>query len=246
MSNRLNTVLNILIALLLIAVLMLQINARNVQANISKATPQNNPSEITVVGEATATAPPDVAHVEVGVQTTSDTLASALSDSNTKMSQVIDAIQGQGVSPQDIQTSTYMVSPQYNNTDGQGSTIVGYQVTNTVQVTIHDLNKVGGILDQATQAGANQITGLTFGLAEPSQLQADALGRAVSDAHSRAQALAQASGMQVGSVLTMTENTGSAPVPYTAPSLESANVPVPVQPGNVTLTVQVQVTYVLQ
>lgn len=242
MSNKLNTAISALVALLLVAVLALQVEAARTPVG-AQAASSSSPREITVVGEGTSMAPPDIAYVDIGVQSNAAKLADALKDSNAKMTAINEALQAQGVAATDIQTSTYAVSPQYNNADGETPVLVGYQVINTARVTLHQLDKVGAILDQATQAGANQISALTFSLEEPSQLQAVALEKALADARTRAQALAQSGGLQLGEIEQITTVSASNPIPYAAARVATADAGVPVQPGTVSVDLQVQVTF---
>jgi uncharacterized protein YggE len=301
MSSRLNLFFTILVALMLVAILVLQTNPGLLSGIVQTNQGEQSPvSQITVTGEATASSPPDVAYVNIGVQTNAATADGAVKESNARMTAVTNAITGLGVSSQDIQTSTYSISPQYNSpqaraSSGQASTqpssggqssaggtsngqsssdqtssgqspsgqssggqtssdqsssgrapqINGYQVTNTVQVTIHDLNMVGQVLDQAVQAGANDISGVRFELENPGKLQADALGQAVSDAQSRASALAASSGVQLGNVINITETPGSNPVPVIASAAQLSTTSVPIQPGLVEVHLQIQVTFAI-
>ncbi len=142
MSNKLNTAISALVALLLIAVLALQVDAARTPVG-AQAANSSSPWEITVVGEGTSMAPPDIAYVDIGVQSNAAKLADALKDSNTKMTAINEALQAQGVAATDIQTSTYAVSPQYNNADGKMPVLIGYQVINTVQVPSTSWTRLG-------------------------------------------------------------------------------------------------------
>jgi uncharacterized protein YggE len=322
MTSKLNLFFTIIVALMLVAVLVLQVNSAQLPGAAESSQSEQTPtSEITVTGEATASAPPDIAYVNIGVQASAATADGAVKDSNATMTAVTNAITGAGVSSQDIQTSTYSITPQYTSpkaqasagqsstapasggqtgtsggsgdqassgqtssgqsssdqtssgqtssgqtssgqtksgqdsggqtasegtASGQAPQISGYTVTNTVQVTIRDLNKVGQILDQAVQAGANDVSGVTFAIENPSKLQADALGQAVSDAQNRATALAQSSGVQLDNVIDITQMTGSSPVPVIASAAQLANnTSVPIQPGLVEVHLQIQVSFAI-
>jgi uncharacterized protein YggE len=296
MTSKLNLFFTIIVALMLVAVLVLQVNSAQLPGAAESSQSEQSPtSEITVTGEATASAPPDVAYVNIGVQASAATADGAVKNSNATMTAVTKAITGAGVSSQDIQTSTYAITPQYTSpkaqasggqtstapasggqtsasggssdqassgqttsgqnsggqtaseqtASGQAPQISGYTVTNTVQVTIRDLNKVGQILDQAVQVGANDISGVTFAIENPSKLQADALGQAVSDAQNRATALAESSGVQLGTVIDITQMAGSSPVPVIASAAQLANTSVPIQPGLVEVHLQIQVSFAI-
>lgn len=95
----------------------------------------------------------------------------------------------------------------------QPGQITGYRASNVVRVTVHDLEEVGSILDQATQAGADTINGISFGVEDQAELQAEARAEAVADAQARAVDLARLSGLQLGGVLSINEEGSDGPVP---------------------------------
>ena len=204
--------------------------------------------QITVIGQGTVSAAPDIAQANLGVQVTAPTVVEATRQSNATMAAVIAKLKAAGIADKDIQTSNYSIFPQ-RNTGGpnNSSEITGYQVINTVMVTIRNLNQVGQVLDQAIQAGANNISNITFGFSNPARLQLQALNQAMADAQARADELAKSSGVQRGEVLSMSEVISSGPVPR--PGLltaQAASAAVPIQPGSSEVQVQVQVVYAIQ
>jgi uncharacterized protein YggE len=127
-----------------------------------------------------------------------------------------------------------------------------YRVNNTVSVTIRDLDNTGAVLDSAIEAGANNIYGITFSLDDPSQVESEAREKAVANAEAKAQELAELNDLQVGDVLSVSEVIGGA-VPYYAGGFqEFAAAPGlgggggPVSPGELTLTMQLQIVYAAQ
>jgi uncharacterized protein YggE len=202
--------------------------------------------QITVVGQGTVSAPPDLAHANLGVQVTAPTATAATQENNDKMSAITAKLKALGVAEADIQTSDFNISAQRSgSTNGPGE-ITGYQVTNTVIVTIRDLSQMGQILDQAVQAGANDVSNVSFGFSDPAELQLQALDQAVQDARNQADQLAMSSGVQRGGVLSISEVGSTNPrlagiVPMVA-ELSS----VPVQPGSSQIQAKVQVVYAIR
>lgn len=151
-----------------------------------------------------------------------------------------------GIADQEIQTSNYSIFPQQSSQNAGNGEITGYQVVESLQVTLRDLNKIGAILDQAVQAGANNISGVTFSVADPEELQKEALQQAVTDAQARDDVLAQAGSVRRGEVLAISEITSQTPIPYAGAVSQPAATGVPIQTGEIEVQVQVQVTYAIQ
>jgi len=151
-----------------------------------------------------------------------------------------------GVADKDVQTSSFNINPTYGS---DGRQVTGYQVDNTVTVTIRNLDQAGTLLDQVVQAGANNVYGVSFSVNDPKELLSQARKQAMQDAQARAAQLAGAGGAAVGDVLVITENVGSQPQPM--PMMERAaaaqgGAAVPVQPGEQSFNVDVQVTFALR
>lgn len=200
--------------------------------------------QITVVGEGEAKGTPDTAHVQLGVQTEGQTATEALSQNNTQMQALIAKLKELGVADKDIQTSNVSIYPRYNS---QGTTVDGYQATNTVSVTIRDVSKAGELLDQVVQAGANNVSGISFSIADPAALRQTALDAAIANARTQAQAIAKSAGVSVGQVVSITQNIGAAPpIMFRAEAAQDSAAGVPIQTGEQTINAQVQVTFELQ
>lgn len=200
---------------------------------------------IAVSGTGRVSGTPDEATITIGVQITAPTLAEATQQASTNMTKVLDAIKKQGVDPKDIQTGTYSVNPITNYKEGQPPQVTGYQVMNIVTVTVHDLDKVGSVLDAGMSAGANYLGGVSFSIADPKPLQTEARTAAVKDAQSKAQTLAQAAGVKVGRVLSITEGASynPPPVPYRSAMAADAVAPGPVQAGSLEITSDVEMRF---
>jgi uncharacterized protein YggE len=145
----------------------------------------------------------------------------------------------------DIQTTNYNIVPQQDHQNGTPGEIMGYQVSNSVRVTVRDLTQVGTILDQATQAGANDVFGVTFALNDPERLQRDAYDIGVRDARERATDLVQSGGVQLGDLLSITQMSSSNPGPVIEAGVGKGGGGTPIQSGTLEVQVQVQLVYAL-
>jgi len=201
--------------------------------------------QITVVGSGEARVAPDMATVQIGVETTAATTQEALAQNSAQAQAIIDQIRQLGVDAKDVQTSGFNIYPTYNDT---GREVTGYTVSNMVSVTIRDLSQAGDLLDKVVQSGANRVYGVSFGVSDQKAVTAQARTAAMADAKARADQLAGAGGAAVGQVLVITENVGApppAPVMMAETRADTGGA-VPVQAGEQTFTIQVQVTYELR
>jgi uncharacterized protein YggE len=164
--------------------------------------------QITVVGRGEAEGRPDTATVQIGVETGAATAQEALVQNSTQAQAVQAKLAELGVAEQDIQTNNFSIAPAY---DQDGRQVTGYRISNTVTVTIRDLDQAGTLLDQVVQLGANRIYGISFSVSDPAALEEQARAEAVEDARTRVAQLAQGAGATVGEVLVITENIGSQP-----------------------------------
>lgn len=203
--------------------------------------------QITVIGNGEIRIAPDMATVQIGVESSADTTQDALAANNAQVAAVIEQIKALGVAEQDIQTSGFNIYPRYSQ---NGEQVTGYTVSNTVNVIIRDLANAGSILDSVVQAGANRVYGVSFGVSDLEAALGQARTAAITNARARADQLAQASGTNVGQVLVISENIGSAPVmplpAMMADRMEGVGGAVPVQGGEQVINASVQVTYELR
>ena len=211
---------------------------------------------ITVVGEGRVRIQPDIAQINIGIEVVGETVKEASSQVAETMTAVMNALKEGGVAEKDMQTSGYSVWVE--RPYGPEGPIMDqapiYHVNNTVNVTIRDLTNVGGVLDAAIEAGANNIYGVTFSIADPKPLQAEAREKAVADALAKAEELAGLNNVQLGEVVSVSEVIGGGPSGY-YPGF--ARVPVapegmggggggPISPGELEMAAQLQVTYAIE
>ncbi len=224
---------------------------RSTQAAVA-AEAENGPNRsITVVGIGKASGKPDIAHVTVGIETQAASLQLAVDDNKTKMNALLDTLKQLGLADKDIRTSNYSVytervaSPAASAEASANQMI--YHVTNQVDVTLHDVNRIGEVLDKAVAAGANNIYGVSFSVEDTAKLEADAREKAVADAKARATELAQLNGLQLGEVLTVSEVVGGAVPLYREAAMGmGGGGSTPVQPGELEMNMSIQITYAVK
>ncbi len=251
MELRTTTLVGVLAGALLVAVLALGALAVLTFTRPAPAQAQSigvpGMRQVTVVGKGEVRVTPDLATVQLGVETAAPTVQEALAQNTAQAQAIIDQIKALGVEDKDIQTSSFNI---YANYSSEGRTITGYTVSNIVMVTIRNLQQAGDLLDRVVQVGANRVYGISFGLSDPSDAQAQARDAAMADARARADQYAQAGSATLGNVLVITENLGSSPVVPVFADMRGegaqAGAPVPVQAGEQLITAQVQVTYELR
>ncbi len=212
---------------------------------------------VAVSGTGVATIAPDLARFSVGVQEQGKNLTEVQGTVASETDTIIAALVKGGLDrTKDLKTSGYTVQPIYDYPKDKAPVVSGYRVANAINATVRGLdtnpNKVGPIIDAAVQAGANNIGGITFGLADPEKANQVARQEAMKNAQAKADALAQAGGAKLGMVLTVSDQTATPPAPReipvaaAAPASGAAPPPTQIQPGETTVTVTVNVTYALQ
>ena len=139
------------------------------------------------------------------------------------------------------------LNPAYDYS-GNNPRLIGYDASNTVQVTVRDLTKAGPVIDAATEAGANVVNGISFRVADQSAVEDQARTAAMNDAKAKATTLASAGGVTITGIIAISELSAPTPTPYpfaVAGVAADSRVSTPVQGGNVELTVSVSVVYAI-
>lgn len=184
-----------------------------VSKNFKSEKPENT---ISISAEGKVSAKPDMAVVNLGVFSQGSSAASLQDQNSQKVNKVVEFIKSQGIKSEDIVTSQFSIYPQYDYTGGS-SKVTGYQASQTVTVKIKgqdDLGeRVGKILDGATDNGANEITGVYFTIETPDDLRQEARKKAIAQAKVKAQELADEAGIRLGKVVSISESGGGYPVP---------------------------------
>ena len=165
-------------------------------------------------GEGKVVAKPDIAKVSLSIVTDALTSKAAQDENSKKSKTVTDYLKKQNINDKDIKTTGYNIYPQYKYPQYGGQpTITGYQVNQSVEVKIRDLDKVSNILDGIVASGANQVSQLSFEIDNPEALKAEARAKAIADAKSKANGLKGQVGISLGKIINFSENTGGYPVP---------------------------------
>ncbi len=208
--------------------------------------PQSPPERgVVVIGEASISVPPDYARVRSGVTTRAKTAKEA-TEANTKaMAAVTAMLSSAGIAQQDIQTTRFSVQPIYeSHPSSSEQRLSGFSVSNQVNVTIRQIDKVGEILDRLVTTGATDVGGVEFLHADPSKALDQARQAAVADARRKAELYAHASGLVLGGLNWITEDSRyGAPMPMTALRASAAMASVPIATGEDTLHVRITVGF---
>lgn len=215
----------------------------------ANADQQPEPRTMTVSGEGEIKAVPDEAQLSAGVVTHGRTAADALASNSRAMNNVFAALKRLGIPEKSIQTSDFSVSPEYQ-TDKKGNTtdkIIGYDVSNNVDVTVDDLAQLGPTIDALVSSGANTMGNIGFTIRDPKPLLADARAAAVKDALARAEIYSRSAGVTLGPITSIGENGGEVPRPmYRSMAMSAGNAsiaPTPVAAGEDTITAGVSITF---
>ncbi|WP_237065495.1 SIMPL domain-containing protein [Microbulbifer guangxiensis] len=206
---------------------------------------------ISATGEATRV--PDMASLSAGVVTEAKDSETAMKSNAEQMEKVVKAIRKAGIEEKDVQTSGISLTPRYEyppNSAGSpnrpGRTLVGYIARNTVSLKVREIGELGDVLNALTEAGANQIHGPNLEIGEPEPVLAEARLQALEKARARAETYAEALGMEVRRLVSVSEG-GSVdmPRPMMRAEMASADARAPVAPGETTLTVNLDLVFEL-
>ena len=204
---------------------------------------------ISVGGIGRITTVPDVADVRVGVMITRAKVRDAQAAAATAMQAVIAALRKAGIADKDVQTTSLSLQPVYDySSNGTPPKLTGYQIVNAVQATVRKLDTISDVIDGALAAGATTLDGITFRVDDPAAAEAQARDAAMKNARAKADALAKAAGVSITGVSSITEQSGSTPVPvpYSAALAAPDKVAsTPVQVGTNEVDVSVSVVYLI-
>ena len=202
---------------------------------------------ILVTGSATIQSSPDLATLRVGVQSFDKNVEKAVNDNNTKIESIILNLENKGLTEKDMETDQFNISPQREYRNNNPPIVVGYNVSNILTVKIRNLESLGEIMQVTVGSGANTINGLSFSIEDPNPLRQKARGLAMEDALSRAEILADASGIEVGKPISIQE------LSYGGPVVKSENLAgaefamdarIPIQtPSEVGIQINLQVRF---
>jgi len=203
---------------------------------------------VSVTGSGSANLVPDIAYIYLGVHTEKPSASEAVDENSAQTEKMIKALRDFGIDAKDIRTTNFSIWPQerYDQFTGTPTGEKTYIVDNTVYVTVRDLDKLGDLLDTVVAAGANTVNSIQFDVADKAEALKDARAEAVKNAAEQAKELTDAAGVKLGDV----QSIGfydSSPYPVFdgkgGGGADLAAAEVPIQPGQLTFTVNVNVTY---
>jgi uncharacterized protein YggE len=191
---------------------------------------------------------PDMASIHLGVVSEAKTAAEALSANSARMNQVLAALKAAGIPAKDIQTSGLNLNPQQVYVQNEPPRVTGYQASEQVTVQVRSLPRLGAAVDATVNAGANQVNGISFSLADPTAAENVAREQAVRALQAKADLYARATGYRVLRLVSLSEGGGvespRPPMPLMA-SAQARMQNVPVAPGELTVRVEVSGLYEL-
>jgi uncharacterized protein len=198
--------------------------------------------KVTVGGDSTVQAQPDTAILTLSVVTQAKRALDAQQENAAKSDAVVRALKSAAGPGAEVKTSGYSLQPQRLYRESQPPTITGYEARNNVTVTVSDLTKVGTIIDASAQAGANDISGISFTLRQDRPARDEALRQATREAVGKAQVIAQALGGRVARIVEVQEEGMVRPLPVQYDRMETMKVATstPIEVGTLDVTSRVQ------
>lgn len=201
---------------------------------------------IVVSGTGRVSVVPDLADLRLGLTVARPTVDAARTEAASRMSAILEAVDGAGVARRDVRTTLISVQPSYDYRDGKTPLLTGYDLANVVEVTVRDLARLGEVVDGTLRAGATSMDGLSFRIADPEPAEREARMLAMASARARADVLAAAAGLTIIGVMSVIEGGApSAPGPW--PKAErmalAADAATPVEAGSQEVVVGVTVSY---
>lgn len=235
-----------ILSLSLIAIFMMAISIIGSHDIVMAQTGENEFNTITVRGEGTIKVKPDIAYISIGVLTENKDAKVAQTENATKINKVISALKDMGIEEESIQTGNYSVYPIYDYDSKGPERITGYNVNNTINVTVRDILMVGDVLDVGIKEGANMSSGIQFSVSDTEGYYHEALKQAVNNAKGKADAIGEVLGVNIQAPSSVVEiSYGGRAVLYkdeaqvTGKGLGST----PVETGELDINATVEVSY---
>ena len=211
------------------------------------ATDQPAEHTISVAGSGKVTVIPDMGTIRLGVVTERPTAKAARQAAAIVMTRVVDAVRKLGIADKDIATANVSLSAVYSYPNNAAPKIRGYQLNNTITITVRDLDKLSDVLDNGVTAGANSVDGISFDVADRAAAEAQAREAAVKDAKAKADTLANGLGVRISGVASVAESVSTpawyGPM-YSAVTADRA-AETPVLPGSTDVVITVQVSFLI-
>ena len=202
---------------------------------------------ISVSGEGIVEVPPDTATISVGVISRDRDATKVQAENSRIATNIINSITALGIERRNIRTGNYNFRQIYHNDENRRQIFDGYEVTNTVTITVNDLEKVGKVIDAALSNGANAVDSLNFGIRDREKFQSEALRLAVLDARKKAEIAASALGKVIVSVRSVSINSASIMAPRAEKMMMMSNMDAayetPIESGTLNCSASVHVEF---
>jgi uncharacterized protein YggE len=211
----------------------------------------NQQQGIWVTGEGEVTAIPDIATLRLGIEAQDSTVVAARDSAATAMNNVINSLTSNGVAQEDIQTEYFNIQQvtRWNN-DTQTQDVIGYQVSNIVNVKVRNLENTGMLIDAVVSAGGDltRVNSIDFSIEDPSSYYQEARKAAVTDARDTAEQLAEYAGVNLGNVIYISEGVSNQPIVQRSGAVPAAetSVTTPISTGQLTISTSVQICYSIE
>ncbi|WP_337475497.1 SIMPL domain-containing protein [Mitsuokella jalaludinii] len=203
---------------------------------------------LSVDGQGTGTAAPDMATVTIGVTTQGKDAAKAQNDNAWVSNQIQAAVRGLGIEEKDIQTRNYSFYPNYSTDKDHRNEVTGYTVNNSVIVVVRDIKLTGKVIDAALSNGANEINSLDFSASDTKAVRKVALLNAIQDARNKADIIAKGLGKRIVGIQNVSESTGYIETRRFGGNMLMAvakDAATPIAPGSLSLTANVHIDFIL-
>ncbi|ACB78567.1 protein of unknown function DUF541 [Methylorubrum populi BJ001] len=221
----------------------------------SPAAADDESGRIRVIGRASQEVAPDFASVEIGVESRGATPAAALDAASQAAKGIVATAKEMGVAEADIGTSAVTLQPRIKNVrlpDGtMGEREDGYTASNRVRVRLAEMGRLGELMRRTLDSGANRIQGISFGLRDPAAADAAVQVAAVKDAKAQAERIAEATGVKLGSVISIDSpprTESPRPMPYALAMKAAAprgRTAVPVEAGSIDTSAEVDAVFAI-
>ena len=205
---------------------------------------------IWVTGEGEVSVTPDIANLRLGIEAQAETVNEALTQATEAMNKVMDALTDNGVAEKDIQTQYFNIRKITRwDRDKEEEVVIGYRVTNIVTAKIRDIDKAGSIIDAVVKAGGDltRVDSISFSVDDPTAYHEEARAKAIADAKSKAEQLAELAGVTLGKPTYISEGGIQMPTPrvMVEEMVQKAAAPTPITPGEMEISLTVQIVYAI-
>lgn len=212
-------------------------------------------STMRLIGQAEIGIAPDIAEVRIGVVTEAEEARTAVSRNSEDVAKLIEALGRLGIAKRDMQTADFAVEPRYvypeqprRGDPPQAPRIVGYQVRNSLLVRVREIDRLGEILDSAVGTGSNRIDGISFNSSKREDTVLEARRRAIGQAREKAEIYAEAAGIRLGPIVTISEILEPRPIPYAAraQAMREDAAAVPIEAGELTIQASIEIVWEIE